>query len=1425
MTELRGKTFGGFRILEQIRDRDPVRCQTVCKAICVVEDPDIPVSSGQFVSLRIIEADGGSETQFERLKSRVARLARLNGHPNIVRHYGCFCCQVDGRNCHVVVQEYLDGDPQKGKTLKERLSKLRIGLDVVEGLRIVREVADALGHAAKFKVFHLDVRPENIFICKDGSVKLVNFGVVMSDCESADGKGCLHGSFEYAAPDFLCPGFCGDEQSDVFSLGVVFHQVISGKFPFISELESGEDGWRSRWQEWSNGAENADTPVFVYAIAMRLLNGAYDVLEKALEANRAKRYATFEALGRDLAKITFCEQRHGDKTYRWLQCVGKGGFGEVFKALWVEANRFVAVKRLLNIEFAERFRREAKVMQKLQGSGFVQFIDFFETADQAFLVMQFLDGMPGNSLRDAISRARDCGKVLPKDLVFAAFERYARGLSLMHRRKIIHRDIKPSNLYYPMGRPDRVAIMDFGIVRVEGALTTMTGDVMTPGMAPCTPDYAPAEIIEKSEHGGPGMDIFALGLCMYEALTGHHGYARLPEGIAGMTKLLNRCKSKEKPVFNDPRVRKDPELLKLLRDMTNPDLSLRLKDADEVAARIRLLFYREASCHQTAEGVTLPTVVFDPMTVTDKTIPIDEKEILMYRRKRGGSEFEIPSHDSGPWSDRLRMWRFRLAGVALAGTLVGGMAMAVGPWVKKIYAESELEGVLEACRNSSPDATDKENAWIVEFNPQSYSWLRLDAKQYASCTNAIYAVKLRARADKLKRDFLSRVGGCLSDDGRLKVETYAELNGWSMPDGLDGDDGVRFKLDEIGRAVMAELKACVDIGDIKSRRERLKAARDILENRWTPKVLDAGELRRMKSEVDEATDLCVGRVHNRCKDAITVCGERIVANETRTIIVKDGRPERQMVTRTGYKPIPLPTGFDGMAFEVDDSSFVIKPIRFSVPKLGDGLRFFLKDHEYAGGEEIELEPGRYIARYARDDRMPSGEKMYKDYLVEFSVTANADVKIPDPGNWEETEPYAQYLKERLAAERRTVQDELENLLRLEPIKGRRNRIEEAKKLLQEEKTRRIFAKDEIEERQNRVQDEAHWVVGQIRNDCDFKFIVGDATVAPGESRVIKYDDRQSQGMVIKARGYVDRELAKELDEADLAISSGQWTMADVWVTIEGAAKGVKCVFNGGQVDGGFKVVPGSYSLVFKREGYESQSFAFTAKPCDGCTVTVPSVWSPLPVDVSVPDLDDDVKCFLGTSQVSRSVRLTPGKSYEFRYQKDDCEDQRVRVPVEAGTPAVVPGPSVWVDVADVKSLGIAEQLVSEGKLDEAAKKVEGVKLKSSRNVGRLRVVKDKIKKAAALKESVSLAQGAFLQEDWYECIRYYYVAHENGYVLNATDRANVETAFAEGMEELKAMLKKALHDISVGRTPIRDPDAIRKDMRQLNEWHAAIRKL
>ena len=580
MADLSGRSIGGFRIGRELLKGAQGRVYT---AVCESDVfPGCPC--GTNVVLKTMPSADDTGESFRRLAERTALLAAVN-HPNIVRYFGCFRMQEAFGDLHAVVVERLEGE-----TLKTRLQRETGGLDADLAVRVLEGMVRGLGAAAAAGVCHRDVKPGNLFLCRDGTVKIIDFeSARIRTAGGVTSSEHMAGSFDYMAPEFTDPSFAGDEQSDVFSAGVVAHEMLTGILPYRktpADVGQGSQpadfAFLERWSRTQDSGFGM-RPIVVSARIRRLLAHTDRLFSGALSPDRDGRFKGFAEMLESVKAIRFRELKSEDRAYRMLQLVGKGGFGEVFKARLRATGQTVAIKHLLNSDYADRFYREAKIMAQLDDPCFVKFIDFMVVDKagnkDAFLVMDFLPGMPGNSLKDAIRRSTDG---LPRKDVLVAFVRYAHGLKVLHSRGIYHRDIKPANLYYPKGKPEESAIMDLGIARdVHGTVTT--------GNVPGTFDYMAPEIVSEGSRGGSGTDIYALGLCLYEALTGKTGYPRLPKGYAAYAQFFRRAKNLEPPVFDDPVVAGDGALLELLEAMTEPDAARRIVDIGEVERRIESL--------------------------------------------------------------------------------------------------------------------------------------------------------------------------------------------------------------------------------------------------------------------------------------------------------------------------------------------------------------------------------------------------------------------------------------------------------------------------------------------------------------------------------------------------------------------------------------------------------------------------------------------------------------------------------------------------------------------------------------------------------------------------------------------------------------------------------------------------------------------
>ncbi len=569
--------IGGFELIRKLPDQG---WQGIVFEARCVEAVMRDVAVGSRVALKYMSVPDPDGDFARRLKKRTDTLAAMR-HPNMVRYYGSFSYKggpLDDQEFPVIVMEYLEGS-----TLKKRLEKEHYGLDVDLGLAIFRDCLSVLIYAAGHNIIHRDLKPSNIFLCADDAVKLIDFEIARQEGGTVTGssQGNLRGTFDYMAPDFLEPSFHGDERSDVFSLAVCLHEALVGRTPYVKRRDEANQGDFVFHNRWFGRTDASDGGVIkVSSRIQTLVPRLKPVLEQGLSPDREQRLASFKAFEAALRTVQPHELANEGKRYALLQLIGQGGFGKVYKGRRVSDGRQVAVKCLLRSEYADRFKREAELIRRLSGSSLVRFVDFFAVAhvggEQYFLVMDYLPGMPGYSLRDRLK----AGEALPFEEVITAFARYAEGLASMHQEKVYHRDIKPSNLYLPAGHPETACIMDLGVARdAKGTVTH--------GHVPGSLDYMPPEVVFGSSRGDEGMDLFALGLCLFEALTGSHAYPRLPAGDQALIGLSKRARDKEKPKLDHPLVTCHPALCALLRKMTDPELERRLCSAVEVATALR----------------------------------------------------------------------------------------------------------------------------------------------------------------------------------------------------------------------------------------------------------------------------------------------------------------------------------------------------------------------------------------------------------------------------------------------------------------------------------------------------------------------------------------------------------------------------------------------------------------------------------------------------------------------------------------------------------------------------------------------------------------------------------------------------------------------------------------------------------------------
>lgn len=202
--------------------------------------------------------------------------------------------------------------------------------------------------------------------------------------------------------------------------------------------------------------------------------------------------------------------------YKIIGLLAKGGMGAVYKAKHPTLNRTVILKKLTikgNPQFIERFKREAKIMMDFKHDNIVTVYDHFKEGNSYYIVLEYVDGF---SLDELIKRER----ALPSVLAMYVFLEICRALKYAHDSGVIHRDIKPANVL--ISRTGDVKLVDFGIAAYEEGSEEGVGekDLTTHGMTLGTPSYMPPEQFEDTKSVGKAADIYAMGVVLYEMVTG-----------------------------------------------------------------------------------------------------------------------------------------------------------------------------------------------------------------------------------------------------------------------------------------------------------------------------------------------------------------------------------------------------------------------------------------------------------------------------------------------------------------------------------------------------------------------------------------------------------------------------------------------------------------------------------------------------------------------------------------------------------------------------------------------------------------------------------------------------------------------------------------------------------------------------------------
>jgi len=469
------------------------------------------------VAIKVIDARYRDNPAYAQRFVREAQTVATWRHANIIQIY---YADDDGQ-LYYFVMEYIDG-VDLGKLMSQHANRGEL-MPYEEVLRIGCAVADALDYAHQRGVIHRDVKPANVMIANDGRVVLTDFGLVLNIEQGSLGE--VFGSSHYIAPEQARRSTDAAPQSDLYALGVILYEMLTGKVPFDDPSPTTVALQHLTLEPPPPQKINPNLGAQIEAVLLKALSKSpheryqtgralMDTLEKAIKADYpfSIEPSTQPSLVQtsDMAADDLIGQQLDE--YRLDALLGRGGMARVYRGLDVHIKRWVAIKVIdtpfrTDSDYIMRFEREARAIAQLEHPHIVRLYRYGKANNCLYMAMQYIEGA---DLETVLATYREGGECIEPEDASRIVREVCLSLDYAHAKGVIHRDVKPSNIM--LNKEGHAILTDFGL-----ALLTEVG---TRGKVFGSPHYISPEQAISSAVVVPQSDLYAVGIILYEMFTG-----------------------------------------------------------------------------------------------------------------------------------------------------------------------------------------------------------------------------------------------------------------------------------------------------------------------------------------------------------------------------------------------------------------------------------------------------------------------------------------------------------------------------------------------------------------------------------------------------------------------------------------------------------------------------------------------------------------------------------------------------------------------------------------------------------------------------------------------------------------------------------------------------------------------------------------